>query len=229
MDRGAIQYLMKSIISASILSADFSNLADQIHQAEDAGVDWIHVDVMDGRFVPNITMGPFIVEACKRITKLPLDVHLMIEKPELHLKSFADAGADHITVQVEACTHLHRTLGVIRELGCLAGVALNPATSETTLPYILQLAELILVMTVNPGFSGQVFYPEMVDKIARVHGMLSDAHSKAYLQVDGGINEQTIRLAQAAGANTFVAATAIFVHPGGIAAGVKTLRNCLED
>ena len=220
---------MKSIISASILSADFSNLADQIHQAEDAGVDWIHVDVMDGRFVPNISMGPFIVETCKRITTLPLDVHLMIEKPELHLKSFADAGANHITVQVEACTHLHRTLNVIHDLDCLAGVALNPATSENTLSYILNLADLVLVMTVNPGFSGQEFFPEMVEKITRVNGMLSDAHSKAYLQVDGGINGKTIRLAQAAGANTFVAATAIFVNPGGIAEGVKNLRNCLED
>lgn len=220
---------MKSIISTSILSSDFSNLADQIHQAEDAGVDWIHIDVMDGRFVPNITMGPFIVETCRRITKLPLDVHLMIEKPELHLQSFADAGANILTVQVEACKHLNRTLSAIRELGCKAGVALNPATSETTLAYILDLADLVLVMTVNPGYSGQVFIPGMIEKIAKINGMLADARSAAYLQVDGGINEKTIRLVQAAGANTFVASTAIFSNPAGIAEGVKSLRNNLVD
>lgn len=220
---------MRSIISTSILSADFSNLADQIHQAENAGVDWIHIDVMDGRFVPNITMGPFIVETCKRITKLPLDVHLMIERPELHLKSFADAGASNITVQVEACTHLNRTLSAIREMSCKAGVALNPATAESTIQYVLDLADLVLVMTVNPGYSGQVFIPAMVEKIAKVNGMLADARSEAFLQVDGGINEKTIRLARAAGANTFVASNAIFANPKGIAEGVKSLRNLLVD
>ena len=220
---------MRSIISTSILSADFSNLADQIHQAEDAGVDWIHIDVMDGMFVPNITMGPFIVETCRRITKIPLDVHLMIERPELHLKSFADAGANNITIQVEACTHLNRTLSAIRELGCKAGVALNPATAESTIQYVLDLVDLVLVMTVNPGFSGQVFIPAMVEKIAKINGMLADARSEAFLQVDGGINDRTIRLVRAAGANTFVASTAIFANPKGIAEGVRSLRNLLVD
>lgn len=219
---------MKPIISASILSADFSHLADQIHQAEKAGVDWIHVDVMDGSFVPNITMGPFIVETCKRITSLPLDVHLMIEKPERHIKSFAEAGANYLTVQLEASTHLNRTLAAIRESGCKPGVAINPATPESSLAYVLDQVDLVLVMTVNPGFSGQVFIPSMVAKIARINGMLADARSDALLQVDGGINEDTIRMAQAAGANSFVAATAIFRNPNGIGTAVKSLRNCLE-
>lgn len=220
---------MRSIISTSILSADFSNLGDQIRQAEDAGVDWIHIDVMDGRFVPNITMGPFIVETCRRITKLPLDVHLMIENPDLHLKSFADAGATNMTVQVEACTHLNRTLSAIRELGCRAGVALNPATSESTLAYVFNQIDLVLVMTVNPGYSGQSFIPEMIEKIAKINGMLADVKSASFLQVDGGINEKTIRLVQAAGANNFVASTAIFSNPAGIADGIKTLRKNLVD
>ena len=220
---------MKPIISASILSADFSNLADQIHQAEEAGVDWIHVDVMDGSFVPNISMGPFIVETCKRITSLPLDVHLMIEKPERHLRSFADAGASYLTVQVEASTHLNRTLEAIRELGCKPGVAINPATPESNLSYVLDQVEMVLVMTVNPGYSGQVFIPSMVAKIARVNGMLADARSNALLQVDGGINEKTIRMAQAAGSNCFVAASAIFGNRNGIGEGVISLRNCLDS
>jgi len=220
---------MKPIISASILSSDFSNLADQIHQAEDAGVDWIHVDVMDGSFVPNISMGPFIVETCKRITRLPLDVHLMIEKPERHLRSFADAGASYLTVQVEASTHLNRTLEAIRELGCKPGVAINPSTNETSLSYVLDQVEMVLVMTVNPGYSGQVFIPSMVAKIARVNGMLADARSNALLQVDGGINEKTIRMAQAAGSNCFVAASAIFGNRNGIGEGVRSLRNCLDS
>lgn len=220
---------MKPIISASILSADFSNLADQIHQAEEAGVDWIHVDVMDGSFVPNISMGPFIVETCKRITSLPLDVHLMIEKPERHLRSFADAGASYLTVQVEASTHLNRTLEAIRELGCKPGVAINPATPESNLSYVLDQVEMVLVMTVNPGYSGQVFIPSMVAKIARVNGMLADARSNALLQVDGGINEKTIRMAQAAGSNCFVAASAIFGNRNGIGEGVRSLRNCLDS
>lgn len=220
---------MTSIISASILSADFSNLADQIHQAEDAGVDWIHIDVMDGRFVPNITMGPFIVETCRRITKLPLDVHLMIKQPDLHLKSFASSGANLITIQAEACLHLDRTIHAIQELGCKAGVALNPATPESGLSYVIDQLDLALIMTVNPGFSGQAFIPTMVEKIARVNGMLADAHSKAYLQVDGGINEKTIHIAQAAGANNFVAASAIFSSSVSIFESVKQLRNKLLD
>ncbi len=220
---------MKPLISASILSADFAHLADQIHQAEDAGVDWIHVDVMDGRFVPNITMGSFIVETCKRITTLPLDVHLMIEHPEQHLKTFVEAGANYLTVQVEAANHLQRTLNIIRELGCKAGVALNPATPETLLSYVLPYVDMILVMTVNPGFSGQNFIPEMVEKIVRVNGLLADARSDALLEVDGGINTDTIRLAQAAGANTFVTASAIFSNASGIEYGVNDLRKSLAN
>ncbi|MBA4419871.1 MAG: ribulose-phosphate 3-epimerase [Anaerolinea sp.] len=219
---------MKPVISASILAADFSHLADQIHQAEAAGADWIHIDVMDGHFVPPISMGPMVVEACKRITTLPLDVHLMIENPESQLEAFAKAGASIITVQQEACPHLHRTLDSIHELGCQAGVALNPSTSEILLTYILQQIDLILVMTVNPGFGGQTFIAEMLEKIARVNGMLADLKSQAYLQVDGGINSSNIRLVQAAGANNFVAGSTIFANPNGISAGIGELKGKLE-
>jgi len=216
---------MKPIISASILNADFSRLADQIHQAEAAGVDWIHIDVMDGHFVPPITMGSLVVEACRRCTQLPIDVHLMIEKPELQLEAFASAGANGISVQQETCPHLHRTLGAIRQLGCRSGVALNPSTPEGTLQYVLPDIDLVLVMTVNPGYGAQTFISGMLEKIARVNGMLADSTSSAFLQVDGGINPDTIRLVQAAGATSFVAGSAIFNNKDGIAAGVTQLKN----
>ena len=216
---------MKNIISASIHMADFGHLADQIRLCEQAGVDWIHIDVMDGHFVPNISMGSFIVETCKRITQIPLDVHLMIDQPEKHLKSFADAGADLITVQLETCPHLFRTLQNIHELGAKAGVALNPATPESTLEYVIPLVDLILVMTVNPGYSGQTFIPEMVAKVTRTHTLLNRTHPSVHLQVDGGINANTISTVRHAGADVFVASTAIFRHPEGIMKGVEQLRS----
>jgi ribulose-phosphate 3-epimerase len=218
---------MNKIISASIHMADFGHLADQLKQCEMAGVDWIHIDVMDGHFVPNITMGPFIVETCKRLTNLPLDVHLMIEQPERHLKSFADAGANWITVQTETCPHLYRTLQNIHELGCKAGVALNPSTGEQALEYVLDQIDLVLVMTVNPGFSGQSYLEPMAEKVARVQRMLRARSSQARLQVDGGIKAATLPMVVKAGADTFVASTAIFKHPQGIIKGVEQLRSAM--
>lgn len=212
------------LLSASILSADFARLGSAIRQAEKAGVDWIHVDVMDGHFVPNITMGPDVIRACRRSTDLPLDVHLMIEEPSRYLEDFAEAGADQLTVHVEACTHLHRTLQVIRELGCNAGVALNPATPANAILEVLDQVDLVLVMTVNPGFSGQSFIHSSLDKIRRVREMLEDAGSSAHLQVDGGITEETAPGALEAGATVLAAASSIFLHPGGIEAGVRALR-----
>ncbi len=212
------------LLSSSILSADFAHLADQIKMAEDAGVDWLHIDVMDGHFVPNITMGPFIVETCRRISSLPLDVHLMIEKPENHVEAFAHAGANWISIHVENNPNVHRTLQYIRSLGCHPGVVLNPGTPASSLAALVNDVDLILAMTVNPGFSGQEFIHNMVPKIAEIRRMLDANHSSAQLEVDGGINEQTLPVVLTAGATVCVAATAIFKHPSGIAAGVRALR-----
>ncbi len=213
------------LISCSILSADFTRLGEQISMAEKAGVDWIHVDVMDGRFVPNLTMGPFIVEACRRVTQLPLDVHLMIEAPENLLPAFAEAGASILTVHVETCPNLHRTLQTIRELGCKVGVVINPATPVAMIEPVLHMVDLVLVLSVNPGYSGQVFLPEVLPKIANISHQLQQVNPSVRLEVDGGINSQTLPLVIEAGANVFVAAHAIFDHPGGIAAGVQELRS----
>jgi ribulose-phosphate 3-epimerase len=213
-----------SLISVSIISADYLRLREDIAACEAAGVDWIHVDVMDGHFVPNITMGPFLVEAYKRATKLPLDVHLMIEQPERYLEAFAKAGAAHLTVHVETCPHIYRTLQQIKSLGCLAGVTLNPGTPVSALEPVLHLADLVLIMSVNPGFSNQAFLPDAVGRVAQVRKMLDAAKSSAYLQVDGGIHAENIGTVKGAGANVFVSANAIFRHPQGIAAGIAALR-----
>jgi ribulose-phosphate 3-epimerase len=212
------------IIAPSILSADFLHLQEQIAACEAAGADWIHIDVMDGHFVPNLTMGPFIVEACRRATALPLDVHLMIEQPERLLEAFASAGADHLTVHVETCPHLHRTLQHIRTLGVKAGVVLNPGTPTVAIEPVLSLADLVLVMSVNPGFSGQAFIPGAIAKVAEIRQQLDSIGSPAWLEVDGGIAEDTLPKMQAAGANAFVTATAVFGHPQGISAGIQALR-----
>jgi ribulose-phosphate 3-epimerase len=212
------------VISASILSADFTRLGEQITVCESAGADWIHVDVMDGHFVPNITMGPVIVEACKRATKLPLDVHLMIEKPEKHIEAFAKAGASGLTVHVETCPHLDRTLLDIKSLGCKAGVVLNPETPVREIEPVLHLADLVLVMSVHPGFSGGKFVPETIAKVADVRKKLDALGSSAWLEVDGGINAETLSKMKDAGAAAFVAASAIFKHPRGITAGIHALR-----
>ena len=221
--------MAKHIIAPSILAADITRLGNEIRAAEAAGADWIHVDVMDGRFVPNITMGQFIVEACRRVTQLPLDVHLMIEKPEDHLETFAKAGASGLTVHVETCPHLHRTLQHIKSLGCKAGVVLNPGTAVGALDAVLPLADLVLVMSVNPGFGGQSFIAESLARIGEIRKKLDALGSSAWLEVDGGVSIETISPLEKAGATAFVAGTSVFKHPQGIEAGVMALRNVISD
>lgn len=219
---------MQILLSSSILSADFGFLADQIRQVEQAGVDMIHIDVMDGVFVPNITMGPFIVETCRRLTSLPLDVHLMIENPDRHLDAFASAGASVLSVHVENTPHIFRTLEAVQSLRCKAGIVLNPGTPANSIEAVIPLLDQVLVMTVNPGFSGQEFIPATVNKITQVRDMLADHGSTAQIEVDGGITEQTLPTVVQAGARIIVAATAIFKHPKGIAAGVRALRAAVQ-
>ena len=218
----------KYFIAPSILSADFLRLKESIAACETAGADWIHVDVMDGNFVPNITMGPFLVATFKRATRLPLDVHLMIQQPERYLEAFAKAGASHLTVHVETCPRLPETLEHIKSLGCLAGVTLNPATPVSAIESVLPLADLVLVLSVNPGFSGQAFMPETVSKVVQIRKKLDEIHSSAYLEVDGGISAETLPVMKNAGANAFVSATAVFKYPEGIEAGVNALRVLLQ-
>ena len=197
-------------IAPSILSADFSKLGAEIKSVEDAGADWIHVDVMDGHFVPNITIGPLIVEAARRATSLPLDVHLMIENPERYIADFAKAGADLISVQVEACIHLNRTIQMIKESGLRAGVVLNPSTPLSDIEWILEDIDFIMIMSVNPGFGGQSFIPSSLDKISALRRMLQDRGLATLIEIDGGVNEKTIKNISDAGADVFVAGSAIF-------------------
>jgi ribulose-phosphate 3-epimerase len=215
------------LLSPSILSADFTRLGDQIKEAEQAGADWFHIDVMDGHFVPNLTMGPFIVEACRRATRLPLDVHLMIEAPERLLKPFAEAGADWLTVHQETCPHLHRTLESIRGLGIKAGASLNPGTPSSTLSEVLPSLDLILIMTVDPGFSGGKYIPQM-DKIRTVSDWRSEGRTSARIAVDGGITPKTAPEVVQAGADVLIAASAVFKHPEGIRAGMESLRASIQ-
>lgn len=212
-------------IALSILSADFSRLGEQVRDAVDAGADYIHVDVMDGHFVPNISIGMPVVEALRRITNIPLDVHLMIEKPELYIEKFAQAGADILTVHVEACTNLDGTVNAIKQLGLKAGVSLNPATPLSALDEVLPMVDLLLVMTVNPGFGGQEFIAGMVDKIVRLKQIIYNRKSSAELEVDGGITVVTAPIAAGAGADILVAGSAIFNSSLSIGAALKELRD----
>jgi ribulose-phosphate 3-epimerase len=202
--------MSKIYIAPSVLAADFSVLGDQIAHAEAGGADWIHLDIMDGRFVPNITFGPMVVSAIRKITKLPLDTHLMIVDADKHIDAFRDAGADRITVHQEACTHLQRTVAHIREIGAKPGVALNPATPASTLSEIVSDIDLVLVMTVNPGFGGQRFLSGTLKKMREIRSMIKAAKRDIRLEVDGGIDPSTTPLVVAAGADTLVAGTSIF-------------------
>lgn len=216
------------IISASILSADFSCLKDQIVEAEAAGVDWLHVDVMDGRFVPNLTMGAFIVKHCRRMTQLPLDVHLMVERPTHLLKDFADAGASLLSVHIENNPNVYRTLQNIRSLGCKAGVVLNPGTPASAVDSVLHLVDLVLVMSVNPGYAGQKFIPEVLPKACEIRRRLDEVNPSAVVEMDGGLTPETLPVAIDAGVQVFVSAYAIFKHPQGITAGVQALRESMS-
>ena len=200
-------------IVPSILSADFARLGEQIATVVDGGADWIHIDVMDGRFVPNITYGAKVIETVRKLTTLPLDVHLMVVEPERFLDDFASAGANGMTIHAEAAPHLHRQLDRIRELGCRAGAAINPATPLSAVSEVLPEIDLLLVMTVNPGYGAQKFIPYSVDKVRRAREMLSQGRSRAFLEVDGGIGHDTIRAVWEAGADTFVAGNAVFCAP----------------
>lgn len=212
------------LIAPSILSADFARLGDEVKAVERAGADWIHVDVMDGRFVPNLTLGPVVVEAVRRSTTLPLDVHLMIVEPEKYVHDFVRAGAATVGVQAEACIHLHRTVAQIKEAGARASVVLNPATPPEVLEYVLADVDQVLVMTVNPGFGGQHFIESMLHKIGVLRRWIDERSLAVRLEVDGGISPATVGRASAAGADTFVAGTAVFGAED-YAAAIRTLRD----
>ncbi|GIW05936.1 MAG: ribulose-phosphate 3-epimerase [Dehalococcoidia bacterium] len=211
-------------IAPSILSADFAHLARAIHEAEAGGADWIHVDVMDGQFVPNLTIGPPVVQAIRRVTSLPLDVHLMIVQPERYLDQFAAAGADRLTVHVEATPHLHRAVQQIHALGKCAGVAINPATPVTAVEDILEDVDLVLVMSVNPGFGGQAFIARALDKLERCRAMIAARGLATELEVDGGVGPDNADLVVAAGATVIVAGSAVYGAPEGVSGAIAALR-----
>jgi ribulose-phosphate 3-epimerase len=215
-------------LAPSILSADFARLGEQIDEVARAGADYIHIDVMDGHFVPNITIGAPVVASIRRVTNLPLDVHLMIEHPERYISDFARAGADIITVHVEASPHLHGTIQAIKELGVKAGVSLNPATPLSTIEEFIALVDLVLIMSVNPGFGGQSFIPEAIPKIADMRRVLEDRGSSAELEVDGGITADNVPDMVKAGADVLVAGNSVFRAPEGIGRAMQILREAAE-
>jgi len=208
-------------IAPSILSADFSRLGEEVKAVEAAGADWIHADIMDGHFVPNITFGPMIVEAVRRITSLPIDVHLMIENPEDYVKAFAEAGAEYISVQVESCVHLNRSVQMIREYGAKPGVVLNPSTPLQSVDWILEYVDYVLVMSVNPGFGGQAFIANSLDKIRELRRMIRAKNLSILVEIDGGVNEKTISAIADAGVDIFVAGSAIF--------GSRNYKDTIDD
>jgi ribulose-phosphate 3-epimerase len=217
-------------IAPSILSADFARLADGVAEAEAGGADWVHVDVMDGHFVPNITIGIPVVAALRKVTELPLDVHLMIEKPERYVDAFADAGADWLTVHQEASVHLHRTLQAIRDRGMKAGVSLNPSTPVSTLEEVAAYLDMVLVMSVNPGFGGQSFIPSSTAKVARTRALLVQAgNAAAEIQVDGGIGPDTVGPVASAGATVVVAGAAVFRGEGSVAENIAAIRRAADQ
>lgn len=211
-------------IAPSILAADFTRLGEQIIEADAAGADYIHIDVMDGRFVPNISMGPMVVETARRVTQLPLDVHLMIVEPEQHIDAFVRAGANFISVQVETCPHLHRVVQQIRDAGVRPSVVLNPHTPAVMIEEILPFVDMVLVMTVNPGFGGQRFIAQTLSKIRTIREMITQRGLAVDVEVDGGIDENTAAQVVEHGASVLVAGTAVFSHPDGVRAGMSALR-----
>lgn len=216
-------------IAPSILACDFSRLSDEIQAVEAGGADWIHIDVMDGHFVPNITIGPVVTKGARRATDLPLDVHLMIEDPDRYLDAFAAAGSDLLTVHVEACRHLHRTLQRIRDLGMRPGVAINPATPLEAVREVISDIDLLVIMSVNPGFGGQSYIPSSQDKVRRARAMLEEVSSGAELEVDGGVDATNAAAIVAAGASVLVAGSAVYGHPQGAAAGVRAIRDAVPE
>ncbi len=216
-------------IAPSILACDFSRLADEIQAVESGGADWIHVDVMDGHFVPNITIGPVITAGARKATDLPLDVHLMIEQPDRYLEAFVNAGADWLTVHAEACTHLHRTVQRIRELGARPGVAINPATPLASVTDVVPYIDLLLVLSVNPGFGGQSYITTSTAKVQNARALLDEMGSGAELEVDGGVDPGNVGEIQAAGATVVVAGSAVYGHVEGAGAGVRSIRDALSS
>ncbi len=218
---------MKKIINASILNADFGNLKDQIEQAVSGGIDWVHLDIMDGHFVPNISFGPAIAKICRQITSLPMDAHLMISNPNDFIPTFAEAGVNLISVHIEGDAHIHRTIQNVKNHGCKAGIVINPGTPVSAITSVLDMVDLVLVMSVDPGFGGQKFLSSVLPKVRQVRKLIDEQKRDIYLQMDGGIDIHTLPEAVQAGADSFVIGSAIFHNESGIVPAVKQLKSLL--